>query len=68
MGRFMRRMRRVRRGRGPAFEVFRKGAVPTRYRYHPGTVMHKGRKVRMRLGFKGNKVTEVAFVRPRKKR
>lgn len=35
---------------------------PTRYRFVKGTVKHNGKSYRRRLGFRGNKVTEVSFI------
>jgi hypothetical protein len=53
--------------RGIATEVFGiKKGYATRYRFH-GIVHHHGKKMRQRLGYRGNKVVEVAFV-PYKKR
>lgn len=40
---------------------------PTRYRFH-GTVKHRGRLMRQRLGFRGNKVVEVSFIPIHKRR
>lgn len=54
---------KVKPGKGPAIEVFRvPGEKPTRFRYEPKPVHHKGKLIHERLGFKGNKVIEVAFV------
>lgn len=41
---------------------------PTRYRYTRGTVVHRGRRMKQRLGFSGNKVVEVSFVPVRRRR
>ena len=41
----------------------------TRYAYRPGTVMHRGRKYRQRLGFRGKaRVVELSLVPLRKRR
>ena len=64
------KMIRVARGRGPAVEVFRvskRSPAPVRFRYH-GIVKHHGTLMRQRLGFRGPKVVEVAYVPLRKKR
>lgn len=34
----------------------------TRYRFNRGTVIHKGKQMRQRFGFRGNKVVEVSFI------
>ena len=41
---------------------------PTRYRYKEGLVEHKGKLYEERLGFRGNKVVEVALVKPKRKK
>lgn len=60
---------RVRRGKGSAREVYRinKHTKPTRFRFK-GIVKHKGKKMRQRLGFRGDKVVEIGFVPIRKRR
>jgi hypothetical protein len=64
------KMKRVARGRGPAYEVYRlsKRIAPTRFAYSPGLKRHNGKLVRERLGFKGNKVVEIGFVMPKKRK
>lgn len=58
-----RKLPKVKPGRGAAVEVFRaRGEKPTRFRFK-GVVMHKGKKMQQRLGFRGKtKVVEVAYV------
>jgi len=49
------KFKHVARGKGPAYDVFRlpDHRKPTRYRFKPGLVMHKGKMARERLGFVG---------------
>lgn len=42
-----------------------RGLKPTRYAFK-GKVKHKGRIMEQRLGFRGNKVVEVGFIKPKK--
>lgn len=66
----MGKMVHVARGRGPATDVYRvsrSSPDPTRFRFH-GTVEHHGKMMQQRLGFRGSKVVEVAYVPIKKRR
>ena len=57
------KLHRVKTGKGSTVEVFKvKGTEPTRYRFKHELVMHKGKEMEERLGFRGHKVVEIAFV------
>lgn len=44
-----------------SFRVGKGRGYPTRYRFH-GTVLHRGKRVLQRLGFRNNKVVEVSYL------
>jgi hypothetical protein len=57
------RLKKIRRGRGPAFEVYRlhKRVKPTRFRYKPGTVMPKKKRKVTFYARKGKRRVKVSF-------
>jgi hypothetical protein len=57
------RLTEVKPGKGPAVDVYRqRGEKPVRFRYGKSAVMHEGKLMRQRYGFKGKKLVEIGFV------
>jgi hypothetical protein len=61
---------RLPKGKGAAIEVYGSGTrkTATRYRFEPKPVMHHGKLMHERLGFRGHKVVEAAFVPIKRKK
>jgi len=65
----MRKFHKIPIGKGASVENYGLGKhLATRYRYERKPVMHKGKLMQERLGFRGKEVVEVGFVPVKKRR